>query len=87
MLTLYRIYIFCFQMCNHSRELMKNGDLGISPVYYSLKYAPLTLGLDSSSCESDEYTDFDVFRTPPNDARGIMHCTSCWAFIYHLRSL
>ena len=28
------------------------------------KYAPLTLGLDnSSSCEPDEYTDFDVFQT------------------------
>ena len=56
-------------------------------VYYSLKYAPLTLGLDNSSCEPDEYTDFDVFQTPPNNARGTMHCTSCWAFIYHLRSL
>ena len=37
---------------------------------------PLKLGLDNSSCESDEYTDFDVFlRTPPNNARGTMHCT------------
>ena len=33
-----------------------------------LKYAPPTLGLDNSSCESDEYTDFDVFWTPPNNA-------------------
>ena len=52
------------------------------------KYAPLTLGLDNSSCEADEYTDFDVFQTPPINARGTMHCTSCcWAFIYRLRSL
>ena len=35
-LTLYRIYIFCFQMCNSLPELMKNGDAGIFPVYYSL---------------------------------------------------
>ena len=54
---------------------------------YFFKYAPLTLGLGNSSCESDEYTDFDVFQTPPNNARGTMHCTSCWAFIYRLRSL
>ena len=52
-----------------------------------VKYAPLTLGLDNSSCEPDEYTDFDVFQTPPNNARGTMHCTSCWAFIHRLRSL
>ena len=34
---------------------------------YFFKYAPLTLGLDNSSggCEFDEYTDFDVFKTPP----------------------
>ena len=38
-LTLYRIYIFCFQMCNRLPELMKNGDAGIFPVYYSLKHA------------------------------------------------
>ena len=31
-LTLYRIYIFCFQMCNRLPELMKNGDAGIFPV-------------------------------------------------------
>ena len=35
-LTLYRIYIFCFQMCNRLPEIMKNGDAGIFPVYYSL---------------------------------------------------
>ena len=35
-LTLYRIYIFCFQMCSHLPELMKSGDAGIFPVYYSL---------------------------------------------------
>ena len=57
------------------------------PEYLFFKSAPLTLGLDNSSCESDEYTDFDVFRTPPNNARDTMHCTSCWAFIYRLRSL
>ena len=38
-----------------------------------LKYAPQTLGLENSSCESDEYTDFDVFRTPPNNARHEVH--------------
>ena len=54
---------------------------------YFFKYAPLTLGLDNSSCESDENTDFNVFQTPPNNARGIMHCTSPWAFIHRLRSL
>ena len=36
-LTFYRIYIFCFQMCKHLPELMKNGGAGIFPVYYSLK--------------------------------------------------
>ena len=55
---------------------------------YFFKYAPLTLGLDNSSCKADEYTDFDVFQTPPITAQGTMHCTSCcWAFIYRLRSL
>ena len=29
-----------------------------------LKYAPFMLGLDNSSCEYDEYTDFDVPSTP-----------------------
>ena len=37
-LTLYRIYIFCFQMCNRLLELMKNGDAGIFPLCYSLKW-------------------------------------------------
>ena len=36
-LTLYRMYFFCIQMCNRLPELMKNGDAGIYPVYYSLK--------------------------------------------------
>ena len=36
-LTLYRIYFFCFQMYNRLPEMMKNGDAGIFPVYYSLK--------------------------------------------------
>ena len=36
-LTLYRMYFFCFQMCNRLPEMMKNGDAGIFPVYYSLK--------------------------------------------------
>ena len=35
-LTLHRIYIFCFQMCNYLLGNMKNGDAGIFPVYYSL---------------------------------------------------
>ena len=36
-LTLYRIFCFCFQMCNRLPEIKKNGDAGIFPVYYSLK--------------------------------------------------
>ena len=36
-LTLYRMHFFCFQMCNRLPEMMKNGDAGIFPVYYSLK--------------------------------------------------
>ena len=31
--------VFCFHMCNHLPEIMKNGDAGIFPVYYSLKAA------------------------------------------------
>ena len=47
-LTLYRIYIFYFQMCNRLPELMKNGDAGIFPVYYSLNYA-------GKACEARDY--------------------------------
>ena len=35
-LTLYRIFCFCFQMCNRLPEIKKSGDAGIFPVYYSL---------------------------------------------------
>ena len=44
-----------------------------------LKYAPLNggSGQQQFSCESDEYADFDVFSTPPYNARGNMHCSSC----------
>ena len=35
-LTLYHIISYCFQMCNRLPELIKNGDAGIFPVYYSL---------------------------------------------------
>ena len=59
----------------------------VDSLVYFFKYAPLVLGLDNSSCEPDEYTAFDVFQTPPNNARDTMHCTSCWAFIHRLRSL
>ena len=45
-LTLYRMYIFCFQMCNRLPELMKNEDAGIFPVYYSLKLDSLFVLLD-----------------------------------------
>ena len=38
-LTLYRIFCFCFQMCNRLPEINKNGDAGIFPVYYSLNGA------------------------------------------------
>ena len=38
-LTLYRTYFFCFKMCNRLPEMMKNGNAGIFPVYYSLKHA------------------------------------------------
>ena len=41
-LTLYRMYFFCFQMCNCLPEMMKNGDAGIFPVYYSVKYVALS---------------------------------------------
>ena len=37
-LTLYRIYFFCFQMRNCLPESMKNGDAEIFPVYYSLNF-------------------------------------------------
>ena len=40
-LTLYRIYIFCFQVCNRLPEIMKNGDAGVFPVYYSLNILTL----------------------------------------------
>ena len=36
-LTLYRTYIFCFQMCNRLPELMKSGDARIFHVYYILR--------------------------------------------------
>ena len=36
-LTLYRMQFFCFHMYNRLPEMMKNGDGGIFPVYYSLK--------------------------------------------------
>ena len=29
--------LYCFQMYNRLPEMMKNGDVGIFPVYYSLK--------------------------------------------------
>ena len=38
-LTLYRMHFLCTQMCNSLPEMMKNGDAGIFPVYYSLKHA------------------------------------------------
>ena len=38
-LTLYRIFFLLFQMCNRLPKIMKNGDAGIFPVYYSLKIA------------------------------------------------
>ena len=43
-LTLYRMHFFCFQMCNRLPEMMKNGDAGIFPVYYSLKAVVNTVG-------------------------------------------
>ena len=36
-LTLYRMYFFCFQICNRLPEMMKNGEAGIFPIYCSLK--------------------------------------------------
>ena len=36
-LTLYHMYIFCFQICNRLVEMMKSADAGTFPVYYSLK--------------------------------------------------
>ena len=55
-LTLYRIYIFCFQMCSRLPEMMKNGDAGIFLVYYSLNHFDKRLDvskgarLDTSVC-------------------------------------
>ena len=37
-LTLYPMHFFCFQMCNRLPEMMKNGDAGIFPAYYSLNH-------------------------------------------------
>ena len=51
-LTLYSIYIFCFQKCNRLPELMKNEDAGIFSVFYSLK--PILIGNKSSSTWSVE---------------------------------
>ena len=31
------VFLFCFRMCNRLPEMLKNGDAGIFPVYYSLK--------------------------------------------------
>ena len=36
-LTLYRMFLFFFQMFNRLPEMMKNGDAGIFSVYYSLE--------------------------------------------------
>ena len=44
-LILYRIYIFCFQICNRLVELMKSGDVVIFPLYYSLKSSQVPKGL------------------------------------------
>ena len=49
-LTLYRMYFFCFQMCNRLPEMMKNGDAGIFPVYYSLKGAVYTVWIFTGLC-------------------------------------
>ena len=45
-LTLYRMYFFCFQMCNRLPEMMNNGDAGIFPVYYSLNSRLCELRID-----------------------------------------
>ena len=56
-LTLYRMHFFCFQMCsNRLPEMMKNGDAGIFPVYYSLK------------SRSGLYSVLSNIRTGPADA-------------------
>ena len=36
-LSLYRMCIFCFQMCNRLPELMKSGDAEIVPVYCPIR--------------------------------------------------
>ena len=65
-LTLYRMRIFCFQMCNRLPKMMKNGDAGIFPVYYSLNdrgahlltvdiwEQPLSVGPYIFLCEANE---------------------------------
>ena len=40
---------------------------------YFFKYAPLTLDLDNSSCESDEYTDFFLCIPDASKQRARYH--------------
>ena len=62
-LTLYRIFIYIFQMCNRLPEVMKNGDPGIFPVYYGLN--PFgTIGLTTAIL---------FFLTVPCAARATLH--------------
>ena len=77
--TLYRIYIFCFQMCNRLLELMKNGYAGIFPVYYSLErlsdlfyIAPSQRNLTSVYCEAFSYfgRGFHFIASSPLDYVG-----------------
>ena len=52
-LTLFRMYFFCFQMCNRLPEMMKNGDAGIFPLYYSLN-SYFTL-IKAASCSGPQW--------------------------------
>ena len=69
-LTLYRIYIFCFQMCNRLPEIVKNGDAGIFLVYYSLKGAVYTVWIFIYSCKFLELFLFAKKRKSLYDYRA-----------------
>ena len=69
-LTLYRIYIFCFQMCNRLPELMKNGDAGVFLVFYSLKWV-----LVHSCTFTAVPTNTDKYQVSVK--HSIFHCFFC----------
>ena len=59
-LTLYRIYIFCFQMCNRLPELMKSGDAGIFPVHYSLTHDTRYYDETQGQVTTSDHANYDT---------------------------